>query len=92
MLIDKQSNRIVFKAKCLYAIENYLVGRYHMYCQVYNHHISRGFNLLFGIIFKRIHDLIQQNFSFAYLNHNFCQTLLTETALLTKQYYQLDDY
>ena len=57
MLIDQTSNRIVFKAKCLYAIENYLVGRYHMYCQVYDHHISRGFNLLFGMIFTRIYDL-----------------------------------
>ena len=92
MLIDKQCSRIVFKAKCLYAIENYLVGRYHMYCQVYNHHISRGFNLLFGMIFKRIYDLWKQRFSFAYIDKTFCHNLLTQPALTTKQYYELDDY
>ena len=91
MLIDEANQRIVFKAKCLYAIENYLVGRYHMYCQVYNHHISQGFNLLFQMIFQRLADLLAAGFPFQALDQTLLQQLLHQSSLTTPQYLAIDD-
>lgn len=38
---------ITFRSKAIFSIENYLIGRYHMYYQIYHHNISLGFDALF---------------------------------------------
>jgi len=39
-------DKIAYSTKAIYAIESYLLGRYHMFKQVYNHKISIAFDTL----------------------------------------------
>ncbi|QVK06953.1 HD domain-containing protein [Mycoplasma mycoides] len=57
-------DKIVFPKKTIYAIESYLLGRYHMYQQVYNHKTSTIFDAMFISWFKRITDLFNNNYKF----------------------------
>ncbi|UKS53795.1 HD domain-containing protein [Mycoplasma feriruminatoris] len=56
--------KIVFPRKTIYAIESYLLGRYHMYQQVYNHKTSIIFDAMFISWFTRVIDLFNQNYQF----------------------------
>lgn len=62
---DAEQQRVYFVDKAIFSLENYLVGRYHMHTQVYNHPVAHGFNLLFRMIMRRIFDLWQQQFRFS---------------------------
>ncbi|QQY78354.1 HD domain-containing protein [Mycoplasma mycoides subsp. capri] len=57
-------DKIAFPKKTIYAIESYLLGRYHMYQQVYNHKTSTIFDAMFISWFKRITDLFNNNYKF----------------------------
>lgn len=57
-------NKIVFPIKTIHAIESYLLGRYHMYKQVYNHPSSIAFDSLIRLWFKRVQDLAKENYHF----------------------------
>ncbi|UZK64177.1 HD domain-containing protein [Mycoplasma mycoides subsp. capri] len=57
-------DKIVFPKKTIYAIESYLLGRYHMYQQVYNHKTSTIFDAMFISWFKRVADLFNNNYKF----------------------------
>ncbi|PPE04772.1 HD superfamily phosphohydrolase [Entomoplasma ellychniae] len=60
-LID---DKIVYPIKTVYAIESYLLGRYHMYKQVYEHKASIAFDTHFRTLFLRLKDLYDLNFKF----------------------------
>lgn len=60
-LID---DKIVFPVKAVYAIKSYLLGRYHMYKQVYEHKTSIAFDMHFKILFLRLKDLYKSNYKF----------------------------
>lgn len=57
-------DKIVFPKKTIYAIESYLLGRYHMYQQVYNHKTSTIFDAMFISWFKRVTGLFNNNYKF----------------------------
>lgn len=57
-------DKIVFPKKTIYAIESYLLGRYHMYQQVYNHKTSTIFDAMLISWFKRVTDLFNNNYKF----------------------------
>ncbi|CAE76779.1 HD domain-containing protein [Mycoplasma mycoides] len=57
-------DKIVFPKKTIYAIESYLLGRYHMYQQVYNHKTSTIFDAMFISWFKRVTDLFNNDYKF----------------------------
>lgn len=59
-----RDGKIVFKESGIGAIENYLISRYHMYWQVYYHHVSRAYEVILEKIFKRVKWLCLHNFSF----------------------------
>lgn len=93
MEIDLKQNQIRFPSKVLFSLENYLVGRYHMYSQVYHHPISVGYDMLFRSWFKRIYDLHHQKYHFS----NSVDTLLIKgmcspDGIPLDQYIALDDY
>jgi len=46
MVVDQ---KIAFNSKAIYAVESYLLGRYHMFKQVYNHKISLAFDALIQV-------------------------------------------
>ncbi|ATZ16959.1 HD superfamily phosphohydrolase [Williamsoniiplasma luminosum] len=86
-------HKMVFPKKLVYAIESYLLGRHHMYKQVYNHKCSIIFDALLEVWFKRLKDLYQSNFDFKniYLENIF-KELLNNQSIPIDKYLELDDY
>jgi HD superfamily phosphohydrolase len=68
-----ENGRIVFKESGIHAIENYLISRYHMYCQVYFHKTTRGYEIILEKIYQRIYELVREGF-----------TLPGDTSLITQ--------
>ena len=58
------NNRIAFKYTSMHAIEDYLMSRYHMYWQVYFHPVGISYELILIKIFKRVKQLIEENYQF----------------------------
>ena len=52
--------KLVVKESGVYAVENYIMARYHMYWQVYYHPVARSYEALIAKLFQRIHDLHAQ--------------------------------
>lgn len=86
-------NKIVFPKKAIHAIESYLLGRYHMYQQVYNHKSSIGFDNLFSLWYDRALELHQQNYDFhdPRINEFFKEIFINAVIPLDK-YLTIDDY
>ncbi|ELL44383.1 HD domain-containing protein [Spiroplasma melliferum] len=88
-----KDKKIVFPLKVQYAIESFLIGRYHMYKQVYLHSLSIGFDLTFQMMFKRLYDLYHNKYQF---KNKAIITLLTPVLegkmMSPNQYCTLDDY
>ncbi|ATZ18474.1 HD superfamily phosphohydrolase [Williamsoniiplasma somnilux] len=86
-------NKIVFPYKSINAIESYLLGRYHMYQQVYNHKMSILFDAMFVSWFKRIEELYNSGFEFK--NKNLIlnlQPILDKGIIKVQNYLMYDDY
>lgn len=85
------NDEVVFHSKAIFAIENYLLSRYHMYWQIYGHNISFSFDVLLKKIFLRLKDLTATNFKFE-TDLKLITNLLRAKPLEVKEYYYLDDY
>jgi HD superfamily phosphohydrolase len=88
MSVDK--GKIVFKESGIPAIEDYLVGRYHMYKQIYLHPRSLSFELILVSMIKRFIDLSKSNFKFKF-NYGEIECLVSGKKISTEQYHELDD-
>lgn len=49
--------KLVIKESGVYAVENYIMARYHMYWQVYYHPVARSYESLMALAFTRLKDL-----------------------------------
>lgn len=49
--------QLVIKESGVYAVENYIMARYHMYWQVYYHPVGRSYETVLHMLFKRLKDL-----------------------------------
>ncbi len=84
------NNLVVVKESGIYAIENYVMARYHSYWQIYYHPGARSFECIVRMLFKRLKDL--------YLEGKMPQIIpefipLMEGRQLTlAEYYVLDEY
>ncbi|WP_338969717.1 HD domain-containing protein [Spiroplasma endosymbiont of Labia minor] len=86
-------NKIVYPEKIVPAIEAYLLGRYHMYNQIYNHKISIAFDVMLQKIMLRIVDLGKSNHEFK--NNRVKELfgdLFFDKPISLINYLQLDDY
>ncbi len=94
MSISKQNDYIVFKNKALFSIENYLVGRLHMYQQIYNHPMSIGYDLMFKTWFLFLKKLFHSNYNFK--NQSLINEIKFlfdgETNISYENYIKLDDF
>jgi HD superfamily phosphohydrolase len=54
---------IAFRKSGVFAIENYLINRYHMFWQVYYHPKVRAYSVILEKICKRLIDLMQNNYT-----------------------------
>ncbi|HAX72277.1 MAG TPA: hypothetical protein DCY20_02000 [Firmicutes bacterium] len=57
-------NKIVYKQSGMHAIEDYLLGRYQMYWQVYLHTTGVSFDLIIKKMFQRVVYLIKTGYKF----------------------------
>ncbi|ASP28742.1 HD superfamily phosphohydrolase [Spiroplasma corruscae] len=84
---------IVFPEKTVNAIEHFLLGRYHMFTQVYNHKISKAFDFTLEKWFLRLRDLYKE--SYVFKNNYYIEVLkpiLEFRDLNVDEYTRLDDY
>ena len=84
--------KLCFPLRVIYAIENYLIGRYHMYKQVYNHPVTHGFDILFMQWFQRLYDVYHsQPELLAQVNLAPLANLLNNQPANYEQYMHLDN-
>jgi HD superfamily phosphohydrolase len=88
MLVN--NGKIVFKESGIPAIEDYLVGRYHMYKQVYLHPRSLSFELILVSMIKRFIDLSKNNYKFKF-NYEQIKCLIPNKKIVAEDYHELDD-
>lgn len=86
-------NKIVFPKKTIHAIESYLLGRYHMYKQVYEHTISTAFDVTLVSWFERIIDLNNLGYEFSDSRiKNYFSYIFNGKNILMDLYLILDDF
>lgn len=56
-----EGKQLVIKESGVYAVENYIMARYHMYWQVYYHPVARSYEAVLHLLFKRLKDLGIEN-------------------------------
>ena len=84
-------DRICYKENGLSSVENFFVGRYHMYKQVYYHPKSLSYELIIVGMLRRFIDLTKQGYEF--INSYELLLPLTKDKMLTnKEYAELDDH
>ncbi len=82
--------KLVVKASGMHTIEDYIMARYHMYWQVYFHPVSRSYDALLKLVFRRLFELYQKDASIVEQLPMF-KPLLTQSVLDNSQFYDLDD-
>ncbi|ATZ21895.1 HD domain-containing protein [Mesoplasma tabanidae] len=86
-------DKIVFPKKTIHAIESYLLGRYHMYKQVYEHKLSTGFDVTLISWFERIVDLNEKGYQFADQRiNNYFSYIFNGQNIPIDLYLILDDF
>lgn len=86
--IRVRDNKLVIKQSGIYAIENYIMSRYHMYLQVYYHPVARSYEYLLHSLFKRLRDIKDNDKSL----ESFLKPLLDSKNISLEDYFELDDY
>lgn len=56
-----KDQKLLVKENGVHAVEDYIMARYHMYWQVYYHPVSRSFEAMVGLFFKRMKAVYQSN-------------------------------
>ncbi|AOG61065.1 HD superfamily phosphohydrolase [Spiroplasma helicoides] len=85
--------KLVFKTKAMYAIEHYLLGRFYMFKQIYNHNVSKAFDQTLLSWFLRLKDLYNKGFQFKNTKViDIFKDLLENKTCNLKSYLRLDDY
>lgn len=52
-----KDQQMLVKESGVYAVENYIMARYHMYWQVYYHPVARAYESMLSALFARLRDL-----------------------------------
>lgn len=77
-------HRIVIKESGVYAVENYIMARYHMYWQVYYHPVVRSYEAVLVKCIMRLRELYQQGI--------YPKTVPELKKLINQEELSLDDY
>ncbi|MBQ4252342.1 MAG: HD domain-containing protein [Erysipelotrichaceae bacterium] len=85
-----RDNKVVVKQSGMHTIEDYIMARYHMYWQVYYHPVSRSYDTLLRMVFKRLKDLYEENPDIV-REYPMYEALLTKERLSNDDFYLLDD-
>lgn len=79
--------QIVIKESGVYAVENYIMARYHMYWQVYYHPVARAFESILHSLFKRLKDIPLQGETVPVMI-----PILEGKPLSLEEFFHLDEY
>ena len=82
--------RVVTKASGMHTIEDYIMARYHMYWQVYYHPVSRSYDTLLKMVFRRLVDFYQDDPAIA-REYPMFRPLLEKRELNNQEYAEMDD-
>ncbi len=84
-----ENQRLVVKESGIYAIENYIMARYHMYWQIYYHPVARSFEWMLDLLFKRLKELKTNGLEMDCVS--FFEDVLEEKMMDLDAYYALDE-
>ena len=85
-----RNNSIVYKVSGLNCIENYVLGRFHMYGQVYYHPVSLGYEVMITMFLKRMKDLYLLKYKFNFPIEEI-EPFFLDKPCSVKEYTKLDD-
>ena len=92
--IKPENNRdgiVINAVKGMYAVESFIISRYHMYEQVYFHKTTRGMEVLVRTIFERARELLKENsFDVNFINDAIKKVLLGNCSI--DDYLLVDDF
>lgn len=83
--------RICFKESGLSSIENFILGRYHMYKQVYYHPSSLAYEMIVVGLLRRYIDLYKEGYQFKD-HYKILEPLANKGKLSNDEYSCLDDH
>ena len=79
-------NRLVVKQSGVYAVENYIMSRYHMYWQVYYHPVARSYENIMHCMFQRLLDIKDAK------AFSLFEPLVERKEITLEEYFEMDDY
>lgn len=82
-----QDGRLVIKESGVYAVENYIMARYHMYWQIYYHPVARSYEYIVHALFKRLQDIRDE-----YEIPVFLDPVVRQEKINLKDYFVLDEF
>ncbi|MBO7703689.1 MAG: HD domain-containing protein [Solobacterium sp.] len=82
--------RVVVKESGIYAIENYVMARYHSYWQIYYHPGARSYENVLSKLFRRLRDLSKEGRMPKSIPA--MKPLIEGKRLSLEEYYVLDEY
>ena len=85
-----RNKKIVYKSTGINCIENYALGRFHMYGQVYYHPVSLGYEILITIFLQRMKDLYLSNYKFNFVVEEI-EPFFLDKPCEVREYVKLDD-
>jgi uncharacterized protein len=91
LAIDESADRIYVEARGLYAVEEYLQARYHMFRQVYFHRTLRSAEAVLRSIVRRALNLHQSGFHVWHAQGTAFDKILRREPLTIIEHLQIDD-
>lgn len=85
-----RDNRIVYKNTGINCIENYVLGRFHMYGQVYYHPVSLGYEVMITMFLTRMKDLYLEGYKFNFMVEEI-EPFFLDKPCEVHEYVKLDD-
>ena len=84
-----KDGQLMVKQSGVYAVENYIMARYHMYWQIYYHPTARAYECLLQSLFQRLRDLGDS--SDPHIMKEFIP-LIEKRRLTIEEYFLLDEF
>ena len=85
-----KNNNIVYKSSGINCIENYVLGRFHMYGQVYYHPVSLGYEVMITMFLQRMKDLYLEKYKFNFVIEEI-EPFFLDKPCEVNEYVKLDD-
>jgi HD superfamily phosphohydrolase len=84
------NNKLVIKESGINSVEDYIMARYHMYWQVYFHPVSRSYEIILRMLFKRL-TYLYKNEPRLLLGCNSFYPIFEDRELNIVEHYLLDE-